>query len=291
MPTLTTPRMDFHYRTHGEADGLPMLLLHGSFASSRWWQPFFDILPDEIYAIAPDLRGCGGSSRSGEGYEIHEQAEDVAAFVDALGLDDFDLVGHSSGGAIAIEYALTHPGRARSLILVDSAPIEGVFTPLEGYQLLEQMREDRSLLRQALTSLMPSTPPPTMTAEEFQTFFETLVGDAAGMAPAAFTAVARALQQWNRFEEARYLSLPSLLLWGALDTLVDRDSTTRMLIAIPGAANLEVLRGVGHSPLIESPVVLAERIIDFITEDFVGFEETREIAEESAITEQESTTE
>ena len=282
MPTLTTPRLPFHYRTHGDADGLPMLLIHDSFASSRWWEPFFAILPDEIYAIAPDLRGCGSSGHSDNGYEIHEQAEDVAAFVDSLGLEDFDLVGHSSGGAIAIEYVLSHPGRARSLILVDGAPIEGVFTPLEGYQLLEQMREDRALLGQALASLMPSTPPPTMTAEEFHIFFEALVGDAAAMAPAAFTAVARALDHWNRFEEARHLSLPALLLWGALDTLVDRDSTTRMLIAIPGAANLEVLAGVGHSPMIESPVALAERIIDFITEDFVGFEEARTIAEEES---------
>jgi len=287
MPTITTPLLTFHYRTHGDADGLPMLLLHGSFASSRWWEPFFAILPDEIYAIAPDLRGCGGSGRNDEGnedvgYEISDQAEDVAAFVDALGLTDFDLVGHSSGGAIAIEYALTHPGRARSLILVDSAPVEGAFTTLEGYQLLEQMREDRGLLSQALSSLMPSTPPPTMTAGEFRSFFETLVDDAAGMAPAAFTAVARALDHWNRFEEARYLSLPTLLLWGALDTLVDRDSTTRMLIAIPGAANLEVLAGAGHSPMIESPAALAERIIDFITEDFAGFEEARFIAEQEA---------
>jgi len=286
MPTLTTPRLTFQYRTHGDADGLPMLLLHGSFASSRWWEPFFAILPDEIYAIAPDLRGCGGSGRSNDsgrsedGYEISDQAEDVAAFVDALGLQDFDLVGHSSGGAIAIEYTLTHPGRARSLILVDSAPVEGAFTPLEGYQLLEQMREDRGLLSQALSSLMPSTPPPTMSAEEFRAFFETLVDDASGMAPAAFTAVARALDHWNRFEEARYLSLPTLLLWGALDTLVDRDSTTRMLIAIPGAANLEVLAGVGHSPLIESPVVLAERIIDFITEDFDSYQEARTIGQQ-----------
>ncbi len=282
MPTLTTPRLAFHYRTHGDVDGLPMLLLHGSFASSRWWEPFFAILPDEIYAIAPDLRGCGGSSPSADGYEIHEQAADVAAFVDALGLTDFDLVGHSSGGAIAIEYALTYPSRLRSLILVDSAPIEGVFTPLEGYQLLEQMREDRELLSQALASLMPTTPPPTMSAGEFDRFFEAVVDDALAMAPAAFTAIASALGRWNRFEEARHLSLPTLLLWGERDTLVDRDSTTRMLISIPGAANLEVLRGVGHSPQIESPVVLAERIIDFITEDFVSFEEARTIAEERA---------
>lgn len=272
MPTLSTPRLTFHYRTHGDADGLPMLLLHGSFASSRWWEPFFAILPDEIYAIAPDLRGCGGSERSQDGYEIGEQAEDVAAFVEALGLEEFDLVGHSSGGPVAVEYALAHPSRLRSLILVNSAPVEGVFTPLEGYQLLDQMQEDRALLGQALAVLMPSAPPPTMTTDEFDAFFETLVEDAAGMAPAAFTAVARALGHWNRFEDARYLSLRTLLLWGSEDTLVDRDSTTRTLLAIPGAANLEVLRGVGHSPMIEAPVALAERIIEFITEEDLRIE-------------------
>lgn len=264
--------MTFHYRTHGDADGLPMLLLHGSFASSRWWEPFFAILPDEIYAIAPDLRGCGGSERSEDGYEIHEQAEDVAAFVEALGLDAFDLVGHSSGGALAVEYALAHPARLGHLILVDSAPVEGVFTPLEGYQLLDQMREDRPLLRQALAALMPTTPPSTMTGDEFDAFFEKLVDDATGMAPAAFTAVARALDRWNRFEDVRHLSLPTLLLWGERDTLVDRDSTTRTLLAIPGAANLEVLRGVGHSPMIEAPVALAERIIEFISEEDLRLE-------------------
>lgn len=282
MPTITTPRMTFHYRTHGDTDGLPMLLLHGSFATSRWWEPFFQILPPQIFAIAPDLRGCGASSHSADGYEIYEQAEDIAAFVEAIGLSDFDLVGHSSGGALAIEYALTHPGAVRSLILVDSAPIEGVFTPLEGYQLLEEMREDSALLARALAALMPSAPPPTMSEDEFNAFFAQLVEDATGMAPAAFTGVAEALQHWNRFEEARYLSLPTLLVWGANDSLVDRDSTTRMLIAIPGAANLEVLRGVGHSPMIEAPVVLAERIIDFITDDFDSFAEARVLAEEEA---------
>ena len=53
---------------------------------------------------------------------------------------------------------------------------------------------------------------------------------------------------------------------------------TRSLIAIPGANNLEVIRGVGHSPMIEAPLGLAERLIDFITEDYAEFEEVRELA-------------
>jgi branched-chain amino acid transport system permease protein len=262
-----------------------MLLLHGNFASSRWWEPFFAILPDAIYAIAPDLRGCGGSTKSADGYEIHEQAEDIAALVEGLGLEDFDLVGHSSGGAIAIEYALNHADQLHSLILVDTAPVEGVFTPVEGLRLMEQMRTDRDLLGRALATLMPGAPPLTMKAAEFEAFFEDLLNDAQSMAPAAFSGVAQALDRWNRFEEVRRLSLPTLLIWGNKDTIVDRDATTRTLIAIPGAGNLEVLRGVGHSPMIEAPVVLAERIIDFIAEEFEDYAEARHYAEEQGSTE------
>ena len=282
MPFIQTTRLTIHYRVSGSIDGVPILLLHGSHASSLWWQPFCAILPDSVYAVALDLRGCGQSSHSQSGYEIEEQAADVAGFVETLGLSEFDLIGHGSGGAIAIEYALRHRERLHSLILVDSVPIEGAFTPLQGLQLLEQMRTDRSLLRQALQALMPTAPPPTMTKSEFDAFYELLVDEAASMAPAAFTAVAEALARWNRLDDAQQLTLPTLLLLGTADIIVEREAATRSLLAIPGAANLEIMRGVGHSPMIESPVALAERIIDFITEDFDSFEEARDFAEESS---------
>lgn len=282
MNRVQTPRLTFNVRTSGSRDGVPLLLLHGSHATSRWWEPFFAILPDSIYAIAPDLRGCGQSTHSQDGYEIEDQAEDIAELIQSLALSDFDLVGHGSGGAIAIEYALRYSQRLRSLILVDSVPIEGAFTPLQGLQLLSQMRDDRSMLRQALSTLFPSAPPPTMSEKEYGSFFERLVDDAASMAPAAFTAVAEALGRWNRLEEAHRLTLPTLLLLGTEDVIIERDAATRSLLAIPGASNLEILRGVGHSPMVESPVVLAERIIDFITEDFDSFEEARGFAHDIA---------
>ena len=282
MPFIQTTRLTIHYRVSGSVDGVPILLLHGSHASSLWWQPFCAILPDSVCAVAPDLRGCGQSSHSQSGYGIEEQAADVAGFVETLGLSEFDLIGHGSGGAIAIEYALRHRERLHSLILVDSVPIEGAFTPLQGLQLLEQMRTDRSLLRRALQALMPTAPPPTMTKPEFDAFFDLLVDEAANMAPAAFTAVAEALARWNRLDDAKQLTLPTLLLLGTEDIIVEREAATRSLLAIPGAANLEIMRGVGHSPMIESPVALAERIIDFITEDFDSFEEARDFAEESS---------
>ncbi|MBX3015461.1 MAG: alpha/beta hydrolase [Caldilineaceae bacterium] len=279
MPVIETPRLRFHYREQGDGDGLPLLLVHGSFGSSRWWKPLLAVLPPEIHAIALDLRGCGQSDKPAAGYSIEEQATDLAAFVDAIGWDDFDLVGHASGAAIAIEFTLNRPNVVHTLALVDPAPIEGVFTPLEVILVLEQLKTDADLLRQALASLMPTY---LGDAPSQAAFFAALVADAQQMAPAAFTAVAESLNQWNRFSEAKALTLPTLLIWGDQDHLVSRDAMTRSLIAIPGANNLEVLRNVGHSPMIEAPVALAERLIDFITEDYAEFAEVRDLAEEQA---------
>jgi branched-chain amino acid transport system permease protein len=275
--TISTNRLTFQYRCSGQEDGVPMLLVHGTYATSRWWEPLMRVLPDEIRAIAPDLRGVGGTDRSSTGYGIDQQAEDLAAFIDALGWQDFELVGHSSGGAIAIEYVLSFPEMARTLTLVDSVPIEGVFTPLDVYVLLTQMRHDRDLLSQALQLLMPSLDLSGNNPQALS-YFQQLVDDALSMDPAAFTGVADALNQWNRFGDGRNLRLPTLLVWGEQDTIVDRESMTRTLLAIPGANNLEVLRAVGHSPMIEAPEILADRIIDFITEEFEDFEQVRQIA-------------
>jgi pimeloyl-ACP methyl ester carboxylesterase len=268
--------MTFHCRTWGADDGIPVMLLHGSYGTSRWWEGFATSLPEEIYALAPDLRGCGGSSKTDSGYNIAEQAEDAASLARALGWDDFHLVAHSSSGAIAVEYALTHPGKLSTLMLVSTVPVEGVFTPIDGYMLLEKMRSDRGLLTQAMALLMPRVAGAVQRGEAVESaLFETLVDDAQDMAPAAFVDVARSLSQWNRFADARQLTLPTLLVWGDQDAIVDREATTRTLIAIPGANNLEVMHGVGHSPLLEAPQRLAEIYVNFITQDFGGFDANR----------------
>lgn len=272
-----------------------MLLVHGSFATSRWWEDFMQLLPDEISAVAPDLRGCGKTEQTETDYGIAEQAEDLYAFVSNLNLHGIDLVGHASGGAIAIEFALAYPHLVSSITLVDSVPIEGIFTPLETLRVLDQMKTDRLLLAQSLALLMPTYVDPqvveTLYTEgiddspdfDYTNYrrFQELVHDAEGMAPAAFTAIAQALGQWNRFVDAETLAMPCLIIWGELDEFIDRADTTRMLIAIPGANNLEVLRGVGHSPMLEAPLTLAERILDFVTEDFGHFEDIRGAALEN----------
>lgn len=259
---LETSRLRTLVRTQGSAGGWPLLLLHNSFATSRWWEPLAALLPDEFLIYAPDQRGAGGAPRSESGYEVAELAADLASVVEALIPRDVDLVAHGSSAAVAVEYTLNAPDRVRSLTFVNPAPIEGVFTPLEAIMLLEQMRSDRALLRQAMAGLLPRL------SIDDTGLFETLVDDAAGMAPAAFVGVAEGLNRWNRFGDARRLTLPTLLIWGDEDPIVGREAMTRTLVAIPGANNLEILRGVGHAPMLEAPLLLAEKIVGFVTEDF-----------------------
>lgn len=272
---ITTSRLQMHYRVHGEPTGLPMLLVHGSFGSSRWWEPLFAELPDAIYAVAPDLRGCGATDRVDTGYSIEEQAADIHALVEVLGWQDFDLVGHASGGAIAVEFALQHPSLLHTLTLVSPAPVEGIFTPLDGLMALAEMQTNEALLRQGLALLLTTYDQDTSANIAF---FNSLVADAQGMATPAFTAIAESLNRWNRFQEVQQLTLPTLLIWGDQDPIIQRDAMTRSLIAIPGAANLDVLRNVGHSPMIEAPIALAERLLEFITEDYDAYAEAREVA-------------
>jgi pimeloyl-ACP methyl ester carboxylesterase len=262
LTSLPTSRLTTCMRSQGDADGLPLLFLHDSFATSRWWVPLFALLPQELRICAPDLRGAGCAAAQSDGFEVDDFARDLAAIVSALDLHGFDLIAHGSSAAAAIEYVLTNPEAARSLTLINPVPVEGVFTPLEAIMLLEQMREDRALLEQALRGLLP------VTAANDGPLFATLVDDAAAMAPAAFGGVAEGLNRWNRFGDARRLTLPCLLIWGDADPIVGRDAMTRTLVAIPGANNLEVLRGVGHAPMLEAPLLLAEKIVNFVTEDF-----------------------
>ncbi len=269
---ISTPRLTFAARVQGDADGLPLLLLHDSFATSRWWEPLLAELPAAVRAVAPDLRGCGGSDHTGDGYEIAEQAADIAALVEALGWRSFDLVGHSAGAAIAVEFTLRHPAQVNTLALVSPVPLEGVQTPLDGFLALERMKSDEALLAAGMEALAG----PAVAATPL---FAALVADARRMAPAAYTEVAAALGRWNRLADGSRLTLPVRLIWGDQDLIVDRDQATRTLLTIPGADTLEVLRGVGHSSMLEAPALLAEKVLELMTEDFGGYGAIREAAQ------------
>jgi len=99
-----------------------MVLLHGIRAHAYVWSRAAPYLTPPHRLLAPDLRGHGESAWSDEGYGTPRYAADLAAWVDAQGLEPFVLVGHSAGGRVAVAYAAAHPQRVQCLVVVDMGP-------------------------------------------------------------------------------------------------------------------------------------------------------------------------
>ncbi|MDP9181559.1 MAG: alpha/beta hydrolase, partial [Actinomycetota bacterium] len=107
---VTASGLRFHVAEHGPSDGPLVLLLHG-FPEFWWaWRHQLVALGDAGYhAVAPDLRGYGGTDKPPRGYDAYTLSADVAGLIRALGAQDAYVVGHDWGGVLAWATATLHP--------------------------------------------------------------------------------------------------------------------------------------------------------------------------------------
>lgn len=125
--TVTTARGREHLLVAGPARGTPIVLLHGNVSSSRFFDETLAALPAGLRALAPDLRGFGDSEpRPIDATRgLRDFSDDLDALLSAPALRDtlppgapVHLVGWSAGGGVAMQYAIDHPARVASLILL-----------------------------------------------------------------------------------------------------------------------------------------------------------------------------
>ncbi len=110
-----------------ERDGghIPVVLLHGNMTSSKHWDVVLEAMADRYKLYAPDMRGFGESTYNERIDSLGDFAEDLALFVDELGIETFHLWGWSTGGGVAMEYAATHPDRLDKLVLLAPCSTRG----------------------------------------------------------------------------------------------------------------------------------------------------------------------
>lgn len=113
----------FHTRVWSES-GHPIVLLHGLASSSRIWDLMAPLLASRFRVIAVDQRGHGESDKPDSGYDLPTFVADLRGVIQALGLEQPVLVGHSWGGNLALQYAVTYPDAVSHLVLVDGGFIE-----------------------------------------------------------------------------------------------------------------------------------------------------------------------
>ncbi len=147
VETLRVPVPGAEIAVHVAGEGPELVLLHGIGSNASSWLPVVSELSAEFRLAMLDMRGHGQSSRPERGYLISDYARDLDAVLTALGLDRPLILGHSLGGMTALEWATTHPDRARGLAIEDSPMTrggDGVAELFDGWITLSQMTVDEA---------------------------------------------------------------------------------------------------------------------------------------------------
>lgn len=228
-----------------------LVALHGNFASSRWWVDLLAAPPAGWRVLAPDLPGFAGTPHSGP-VSIGAYADRVQDWLRAQGVTRPALLGHSLGGAVALEVAARDPQALSGLVLAASAPLSGLVTPEEHYPVLELLRTTPALLEASLGALFPSGRPAN---------FADLLTDGANMAATHYSGNARALAGWQ-VDAARLAGLPTLVLGGELDALITPGLVRAQAAALGTAAT--VLPGRGHGFPQEDPAAFRALLEGFL---------------------------
>lgn len=109
-----------HYSLLSQDHAETVLLLHGMGSAGEDWDLQVPMLAPHYRVLAPDARGHGLSPKPPGPYSIAQMTEDVVALLDALNIGAVHAVGLSMGGCMAMQLAITHPARVRSLVLVNT---------------------------------------------------------------------------------------------------------------------------------------------------------------------------
>ncbi len=240
---LVAEGIELAWTARGE--GPPLLLVHGFTGSQADWDGVVEaVAAAGRRVVTVDQRGHGQSSHAdGEAaYTFDLLIADLAAFVDALGLDGIDLLGHSMGGMVVMRYALAHQDRLTSLVLMDTAgePPKGV--PMEDF-----FRAGIDVVRSGGMEAIAAVMGP-MTPEEDR---DRALAGLRAMDPAAFIGLAEALiDHPSALDQLGALRVPTTVLVGEHD-LPLRAASDDLAAAVPGA-HLVVIPEAMHSPQIEN---------------------------------------
>ena len=157
--TVTANGLKIHYLEWGDPSAPPLVALHGLRGHGHTWDSFSEPLSSQYHIFALDQRGRGDTDWAPDGqYTGDAFVADFEGFVDALGLDNFVLMGHSMGGRNSMLYAGKHPEKVRKLILVDIGP-EG--DPRGGARIRSEMinaKEEYDSFEQLIEAQQNSTP-------------------------------------------------------------------------------------------------------------------------------------
>jgi pimeloyl-ACP methyl ester carboxylesterase len=250
----------FHYREWPSAtpNAQVLVLLHGYTGHARSWDEFAAAMSTRFRVLALDQRGHGETQWApATAYGTTEMVQDTQAFVQAMGLKDFLLLGLSMGGIVAIGYSGLAPPELERLVIVDIAPEIAA----SGLQRIQQnvARSDVFDSREAAFERARKDNPIPPQAHQRKRVYESLMRTDDGSWTYRYDPALRdtsnprertsAADGWKLVEN---INVPTLLLRGELSNILDRDVAEKMVDTLQDGKLVEI-EGSGHPVPLDKP--------------------------------------
>ena len=244
------------YDARGPAALPTVVLLHGLGSTATAFGPLLTrMLPEAGRLVAFDLPGHGFSETPSGRLTPERLLGAVSELLDGLVSEPMILVGSSLGGALALRYAVEHPARLVALALI--SPAGARTSPSEWDELLDLFRIDSAADARRLLARLYHRAPWYLAAiaPELRDI----------MKGAAVSDVVRSatLDHLPLPESLSALQMPILLLWGQSERLLPPSALAYFRRHLPPHALIEEPVGFGHSPHVDDPVRLGERLLAF----------------------------
>jgi len=238
--------------------GEPLVLLHGLGASSADWENQVPEFARHFHVIVPDFRGHGASDRTGE-YGVERFATDTWQLLDRLKIRSATLLGHSMGGAVAMQMALDRPGCVPRLVLANTLPsfrtdTAGKHLMLWTRLLLMSLLGPRRLSEIMTRRLYPRPDQATLRAK--------VARRNAHNDKNVYLATIRALTQWSVREHLASFTMPVLVLASEHDYFGGAE-VLPFTSALPNA-QLQRFPGARHGLPLEMPEAFNRAVLEFL---------------------------
>ena len=268
-----------------------VIMIHGNMSSSLHYLPLYTRFPNNVRVLALDLRGFGDSTYNAPIETLRDYADEVFMFMQALNVEKADIIGWSTGGGIALEFAAKYPHHTNKMVLIESASHKGY--PIFKKNAQNQVKLGEPYASKAEMALDPVQVLPVLNAlKDKNAAFMSWLWDISIYTVKKPTKeendlyIAESLKQRNLVDidwalavqnmsdtpnfyrpgagTIHHITASILHIWSKKDIVIPEFMAYDNYQALSDQSKMLVYEDSGHSPLVDVQDTLANDILDFL---------------------------
>ncbi|MGF1682417.1 alpha/beta fold hydrolase [Photobacterium minamisatsumaniensis] len=272
MATFNIGTQTMNYLDIGK--GSVVVFGHSYLWDSQMWAPQIEVLSQSFRCIVPDFWGHGLSDIApATTRTLADYAADILTLVDSLEVEEFSLVGLSSGGMWATELVIQAPSRVQSLVLLDTfVGLEPEVVHTKYFDMMAKADEAKALTPEFIDffASLQFSPAKTDLPLNYLSEFKQALAESDSEKAQSFAQVGRMVfGRRDTFELAEMFALPTLIMVGAQDRVRPVLESQLMHDGITGSEYF-IIPDAGHISNLEQPALVTEKLASFLGRNILG---------------------